>query len=343
MSVCFFTDWYHAVAVELEESKISSVLGFKCCKCRRIKSPVCPYSDLKPKRQEGKKSRTRTKKKEHSGADSDSGAIYYDMRDCEVATPVFHVEDDPSHVFPVEGDPTHVFPVEDDPLLFSLSSVELLTEPKMEGDVEWNSVPGPGLRKLPVRRNVKHEGDGDVSFGGMPADVSPPLEYASAVDFDNKLLNDSDNVNYDDYMDFEPNTYFSLTELLQPDDGSQFEGVDVSADLSGYLENSSTLIPEERGDDKTEPAFSLQDTGGDLSGYLENSITFIPEECGDVMTEPTFSLQDTGFSCMKCSQMEPAPDLFCEICGILIHSQCSPWVEIPSRLGSWRCGNCRDW
>ncbi|KAG4979921.1 hypothetical protein JHK85_033879 [Glycine max] len=336
-------NWYHAEAVELEESKISSVLGFKCCKCRRIKSPVCPYSDLKPKRQEGKKSRTRTKKKEHSGADSDSGAIYYDMRDCEVATPVFHVEDDPSHVFPVEGDPTHVFPVEDDPLLFSLSSVELLTEPKMEGDVEWNSVPGPGLRKLPVRRNVKHEGDGDVSFGGMPADVSPPLEYASAVDFDNKLLNDSDNVNYDDYMDFEPNTYFSLTELLQPDDGSQFEGVDVSADLSGYLENSSTLIPEERGDDKTEPAFSLQDTGGDLSGYLENSITFIPEECGDVMTEPTFSLQDTGFSCMKCSQMEPAPDLFCEICGILIHSQCSPWVEIPSRLGSWRCGNCRDW
>ena len=313
----FFTDWYHAEAVELEESKISSVLGFKCSKCRRIKSPVCPYSDLKPKRQEGKKSRTKTKKKEHSGADSNSGAIYYGMREYEAATPafpvedgstpVFNVEDDPTHLFPVEGDPTPVFPVEDDPLLFSLPSVELITEPKMEGDVEWNSVSGPGLRKLPVRRNVKHEGDGDVSFGGMPAEVSLPLEYASAVDFDNKLLNDSDNVNYDDYMDFEPNTYFSLTELLEPDDGSQFEGLNVSGDLSGYLENSSTLFPE---------------------------------ECGD---EPTLSLQDTGFSCMQCSQMEPAPDLFCEICGILIHSQCSPWVEVPSRLGSWRCGNCRDW
>ncbi|RDX61089.1 DDT domain-containing protein PTM, partial [Mucuna pruriens] len=266
-------NWYHAEAVELEESKISSVLGFKCCKCRRIKSPVCPYSDSKPKRQEGKKSRTRAIKKEHSGADSDSGAIS-DMRECEPATPVF--------------------PVEDDPLLFSLSSVGLITEPEIDGDVEWNSVSGAGLQKLPVRRHVKHEGDGDVSFGDVPlhaelstygetetdtgnlskpAEVSPPLEYAS------------DNVIYDDYMDFEPHTYFSLTELLHPDDGSQFEGVDLSGDLSGYLE--STPVPEECGDDS----------------LVDNS-------------EPAFSLQDTGYSCCKCSQMEPVPDLCCDTCAL---------------------------
>ncbi|TKY67122.1 Nucleosome-remodeling factor subunit BPTF [Spatholobus suberectus] len=320
MYICCETcqNWYHAEAVELEESKISSVLGFKCCKCRRIKSPVCPYSDSKPKRQEGKKSRTRATKKEYSGADSDSGAIS-DMRECEPATPVF----------PVEHDPAPVFPVEDDPLLFSLSSVELITEPKVDGDVEWNSISGPGLQKLPVRRSVKHEGD-DVSFGGIPlhaefstygetgnlsnpAEVSSPLEYASAVNFDNKFLNDSDNVNYD-YMDFEPHTYFSVTELLHPDDGSRFEGVDVSGDLSGYLENSSTLVPEECGD------VSLVDKA-----------------------EPAFSLQDTGYSCCKCLQMEPVPDLCCEICGTLIHSQCLPWVELSSGLGSWRCGNCREW
>ncbi|XP_020214078.2 LOW QUALITY PROTEIN: DDT domain-containing protein PTM-like [Cajanus cajan] len=297
--------WYHAEAVELEESKISSVLGFKCCKCRRIKSPTCPYADPKPERQEGKKSRKRPSKKEHSGAvGTDSGAIF-DTRECEAATPGF----------PVEDGSTPVFPLEDDPLLFSLSSVELVTEPKIEGDVEWNGVPWPGLQKLPVRR--KHEGDGDVSFGGTPLHgefstygeagnptipAEEPSEYASAV-------NDSDNVNVNyDYMDFEPHTYFSVTELLHSDDGNQFDGVDVSEDLSGYLENSSALAP------------------GDHA-------------------EPAFSLQDTGYSCCKCLQMEPVPDRCCENCGMLIHSQCSPWPELPSMVENWtwRCGNCREW
>ncbi|XP_047179589.1 DDT domain-containing protein PTM-like [Vigna umbellata] len=336
MYICCETcqNWYHAEAVELEESKLSSVLSFKCCKCRRIKSPVCPYSDLKPKKQEGKRSRTKAKK-EHSGADTDSGAIS-DMRESEAATPVFPVYDDtptysaedPSYVFPDE-DPTPVFPVEDDPLFFSLTSVELVTEPKIEGDMEWNGVSVPGLQKLPVRRNVKNEGD-DVSFeGGVPLDAefstydgetgnlsnpaeeSIPLEYTSGVDLDNKLPNDSENVNYDDYMDFEPHTYFSVTELLQSDDGGQFEGVDMSEDLSGYMENSSTT-------------------------------TLIPESCDASLADKSAPTTYTGHSCMQCSQMEPAPDLCCEICGILIHSQCSPWVELPS-LGSWRCGHCREY
>ncbi|XP_061346257.1 DDT domain-containing protein PTM-like [Gastrolobium bilobum] len=301
--------WYHAEAVELEESKIFCVLGFKCCKCRRIKSPVCPYSDLKLKTQEGKKSHTRASKKEHSGADSDSGT-FSDVKECEAATPVF--------------------PVEDDPLLFSLSSVELITEPKLDVDVEWNTVSGPVPQKLPVRRHVKVEGDDDGSFGGKPShaefsthneagnlskstEVLSPLEYDSAVRFDNDLLIDSESLNCE-YTEFEPHTYFSVTELLHPGDGGQFEEVDVSGDLSGYLENSSTLVPEEYG------GFSLVDK-----------------------SDSAISLQDSVYSCWKCSQMEPAPDLCCEICGILIHSQCSPWVESPSRLGSWRCGNCREW
>ena len=298
------TDWYHAEAVELEESKIFDVLGFKCCKCRRIKSPECPYSDLKRKIQEGKK--TRASKKEYSGPDSDSGA-FSDMKECEPATPVF--------------------PVEDDPLLFSLSSVELVTEPKLE-DAEWSTLSGPGPQKLPVRRHVKREGDYDGSYGGKPLyaefsahneagnmckhELLSPLEYDSVVPNDSNLLNDSESAHYD-YMDFEPHTYFSVTELL-PDDSSQVEGADAS---------------------------------GDLSGYLENPCTLLPEECGGVTlgdkSEPAISFQDSVYCCWQCSQMEPAPDLCCEICGILIHSQCSPWVESPSRLGSWRCGNCREW
>ncbi|KAL6563659.1 hypothetical protein OROGR_002618 [Orobanche gracilis] len=37
--------WFHADAVELDETKIFLLVGFKCCKCRRIRSPICPYLD----------------------------------------------------------------------------------------------------------------------------------------------------------------------------------------------------------------------------------------------------------------------------------------------------------
>ncbi|KAL1817029.1 hypothetical protein DCAR_0521448 [Daucus carota subsp. sativus] len=37
--------WYHADALELDESRLLELTGFKCCKCRRIKSPVCPYTE----------------------------------------------------------------------------------------------------------------------------------------------------------------------------------------------------------------------------------------------------------------------------------------------------------
>ncbi|TKY48606.1 Nucleosome-remodeling factor subunit BPTF [Spatholobus suberectus] len=313
MYICCETckNWYHAEAVEIEESKLFDVLGFKCCKCRRIKSPVCPYSDLLYKTQEGKKSHSRASKKEHIGADSDSGTAI-DMRACEPATPIYPAED--------------VSRQDNDPLLFSLSSIELITEPKLDADVEGNTVSGPGLPKLPLRRHFKHERENNGSFRGnlhaefstsnetvskSVKELSPSVECGSA---DCNLLNDSEIVNYE-FVDFEPHTYFSLTELLHPDDNSQFEGAKASGDFSGYLKNSCTLG--------------------------------IPEECGTVNLAsscgPTISLQGNVNNCEQCSQKDPAPDLSCQICGIWIHSQCSPWVESPCRLGSWRCGNCRDW
>lgn len=36
-----FIDWFHAV--ELDESNIFEVVGFKCCKCPRLRSCVCLY------------------------------------------------------------------------------------------------------------------------------------------------------------------------------------------------------------------------------------------------------------------------------------------------------------
>ena len=115
-----FTEWYHAEALELEESRLSCVLGFKCCRCRRIKSSVCPYSskgrmsiDVKKgskkehsgansdsgtlselKESEGMKTHTRTSKKEHSGADSDSGTLS-ELKECGPTSTFFPREDVP--------------------------------------------------------------------------------------------------------------------------------------------------------------------------------------------------------------------------------------------------------
>ncbi|KAG0451026.1 hypothetical protein HPP92_026497 [Vanilla planifolia] len=36
--------WFHADALLLEEARVVDVIGFKCAKCRRKLSPVCPYS-----------------------------------------------------------------------------------------------------------------------------------------------------------------------------------------------------------------------------------------------------------------------------------------------------------
>ncbi|KAL2593794.1 hypothetical protein AAZX31_12G170300 [Glycine max] len=308
MYICCETckHWYHAEAVELEESKLFDVLGFKCCKCRRIKSPVCPYSDLY-KMQEGKKLLTRASRKEHFGADSDSGTPI-DTRTCEPATPIYPAGD--------------VSRQDNDPLLFSLSSVELITEPQLNADVAGNTVSGPGLLKLPKRgreNNGSFRGNLHAEFSTSNEnemvsksvkDLSP-VEYGSA---DCNLLNNSEIVKFDALVDFEPNTYFSLTELLHTDDNSQFEEANASGDL-GYLKNSCRLG--------------------------------VPGDCGTVNLASncgsTNSLQGNVNNCRLCSQKELAPDLSCQICGIRIHSHCSPWVESPSRLGSWRCGDCREW
>lgn len=283
------------------------MLGFKCCKCRRIKSPVCPYPDSKPK-SEVKKSRRRASKKQHSGPDSDSGA-FNDMRESEPATPVF--------------------PVENDPLLFSLANVELITEPnKLDSDVEWNTLSMPGPQKLPVRRHVKHEGGDDGSVSGIPfhdefstyseagnmsnpADSILPLEYDSAV-FDSNLLSNSEFVNNDDNM-FNDNTIFDVNDLLRSDDSQIGEG-DVTGELLGY-----NMDQNDEGD-----------VPGELLGYnMENSV---PEEYGD-----------GNFFCSKCLQTEPGPEFFCGTCGVLYHGHCLPWPESASDPLHWTCQTCRDW
>ncbi|XP_015873533.3 DDT domain-containing protein PTM [Ziziphus jujuba] len=297
MYVCCETckNWYHAEAVELAESQIFDVVGFKCCRCRRIRSPVCPY-----KATEDKKSCITLLKQESYVADSDFGTIF-DSKKCELITPIVPMED--------------VSKQNGDPLLFPLSRVELVTEPNSEVDIELDTA-DPAPRKLPIRRHMKREEDFDTFSGSnvssadlsanndsenplKPAEdvLTANLQWDASVDgLESGVMLDDENLEYEN-DEFEPQTLFTFSELL---------GVDASED--GFFEqyNIGTCNVQ------SEPIMS-EETAVDMA------------------------------KCQMCALEKPAPDLFCENCGLWTHSQCLPPIEQSSWDGSWKCNNCREW
>ncbi|KAJ6403110.1 hypothetical protein OIU84_015099 [Salix udensis] len=308
-------NWFHADAVELEESKLSDVIGFKCCKCRRIKSPNCPYRDgYGDEKTEVLKPRNRAWEQ---GIGAYSGTIA-ESRDCEPSTPLFPME--------------NVYVQDDDPLLFSLSRVEQIAEQNSEVDFEWN-IAGQGPQKLPVRRQGKRQGDAeDISVSNLyPTDSSMFLETNNSMNkemscaewdvsgngLDSEMVFDYEDVNYED-MAFEPQTYFSFTELLATDDGCQLDGIDATGTAVGNNENEFHAASEDE--------FQKQHTlGTSCDVPLESAPNTMP--------------------CKMCLDSVPSPDLSCDICGLVLHRYCSPWVECSPAEGSgiWRCGNCRKW
>ncbi|XP_023637871.1 DDT domain-containing protein PTM isoform X2 [Capsella rubella] len=282
--------WFHTEAVKLEDSQIPEVVGFKCCKCRRIRTPDCPYMDPKLKEQKQIKRlvfKNQKQRQGNSGLDSDSERMS-DQKDSKPSTPL-----PATPLYP----PDDVFIPEDDPLLVSVSKVEQITPSNF--DLEWSTTSfAPGPQKLQVRRQVKRD-DSNVDYPEPKPIVKPETEEQALPvltewDSSGELLFD-----YDD-MEFEPQTYFSLTELLTADDsgGGQYE------------QNGDKVVS---GNPKVEPTEE--------------------EDC-----------EDMG-PCQRCSRMDPTPDLLCTVCGLLIHSHCSPWEEDPSSLpgSSWSCGQCREW
>ncbi|KAJ4843599.1 hypothetical protein Tsubulata_029025 [Turnera subulata] len=303
--------WFHAEAVGLYESKLCDVVGFKCCRCRRIKSPTCPYEDTpKGEKSDGQRSRKKVLSRGNVGVDSDSGTIA-ESAECEPTTPMF---------------PTGEVCIQDgDPLLFSLSRVEQITERNRIVELEFDSA-GPGPRKLPVRRHMKCQGDVESSMPSDTNDLMKPEEKmpscwdASGNGLENGMQFDYEGFNFED-MEFEPQTYFSYTELLESDDGNQLGEIDASQSALLNCEN--------------QPNTALQ------NGVLEQYVMGTP---GDLL-EPTISLESVvqTIPCKTCLQVEPVPDLLCQNCGLAIHSHCSPWEDSSPAEGGWYCGNCREW
>ncbi|CAH8387931.1 unnamed protein product [Eruca vesicaria subsp. sativa] len=282
--------WYHIEAIKLEESKIPEVVGFKCCRCRRIRAPDCPFMNPKLKEERQKRNaffqRQRHKKGNNTGMDSDS-EIMSEPRDSVPSTPSFPLED--------------------------------AFVPK-DLDGEWNgdgSVPGPW--KLPVRRQVKRE-DTEVNNNLSYNDFSPPfvkpeveptlpvMECDASDSNNNNMVEGELMFDYQD-IEFEPQTYFSLTELLTADDSGpsgQCNGYDYDKDASGNTENPNPQV----------------EAMGQWRAFLNDN------------TKP----------CQICMHVEPGPDLTCQTCNITIHSHCSPWEEESICTGgNWRCGPCREW
>ncbi|KAF8098895.1 hypothetical protein N665_0256s0025 [Sinapis alba] len=303
--------WYHIEAIKLEESKIPEVAGFKCCKCRRIRSPECPYMDPVLKEQKRMKN-VCVKRKKHgkgnTGMDSDSERMS-EPKDSIPSTPSFTFEDS--------------FVPEDDPLLLSVLKVEQITPKDL--DVEWKgdgSVPGP--QKLPVRRQMKREDtDGNSSFpytefstySESQPFVKPEMEPTlPAMEWDASDNNNNNNMvegelmfDYED-MEFEPQTYFSLNELLTADDSGQCNGYGYDKDATGNTDNTN------------------------------------PNTQVETMEQCRAFLYDNTTPCQICMHVDPGPDLTCHTCNMTIHSHCSPWEEESACIGGgWRCGRCREW
>lgn len=312
-------NWYHGEAVELQESKISDLLGFKCCRCRRIRSPVCPYLDPDSKKQlEEKKMRTKPAKQDEKDPSVDVAPQQVKLEPAMPTLPAIEQV---------------VYVAEDDPLLFNHTRVEQITEQNSSVDSEWNatSVSGFGPQKLPVRRHNKRDKELDCSLAGNSAhddlsafggDVFNSVdESLSQVQWDPTASGFGDGMtfNYEDLsfedMEFEPQTYFSFNELLASDDGVQQDVVGSAGNVAENWENPS-IIPS---DAFVDASFNQKEP----SSLVKHAVDTVP--------------------CRMCSHYEPCPDLCCQTCGIFIHSHCSPWIEQPLRDDGWRCGNCREW
>ncbi|CAI9105531.1 OLC1v1004470C3 [Oldenlandia corymbosa var. corymbosa] len=244
-------NWYHAVAVELEESKILELYGYKCCRCRRIKTAECPFEDQVNKR----KSKSKKKAEKDSNLDIISPSAKVEPPSKKK---VAHVEVESSHL--------------------NHTSVEQLTEQNSNvnygGDAATLSRSGP--QKLPVRRHNKHEKEdnssniGVASFeGNIFNSVEGSLAHAewdvSANGVDDSLMFNYEDLSYED-MEFEPQTYFSFNELLASDDGVPQNGSSENAD-EGWEKSSLLHV-----DDVTDLSFYPEES----SVTVEHAVDIVP-------------------------------------------------------------------
>ena len=302
------------------------LVAYRCCRCRRRAIPQCPHSDDYTKPEP-------------------------DFSEQTVATSSQSTMLSSEETFPL---------ADQDPLLASYGIVEPIRE-EANTDLSTNMVSfAPGSnQKLSVRRaqtkNCQYldqagipvneyyiqnqpPGNGNISFSNMneysfseadSVDASELLGWdfsqgtAYADPTADPQANDTSCGSFatDQY---EPQTYFSFTELLEVDDTQ--------------LDNAFGMSTGLQGDGNCTGNFDQQGAGFD-------DMSFMIEDGASNMNFPTDDPSPAVVACHKCQNTEPPPDLKCAVCDLHIHRHCSPWDEnvLPTASGDWSCGACREW
>jgi hypothetical protein len=155
-------------------------------------------------------------------------------------------------------------------------------------------------------------------------DFSKGTAYAAPPDFtSNHQQNDTSCGSF--VMDeYEPQTYFSFTELLEADDT--------------HLDNAFGMATGLQDDVNGTGSFVQQGVGFD-------DVSFMVEDGASNMNFPTNGPTPEEVACRNCMNTQPPPDLRCSVCGLRIHRHCSPWDQgvKPVESGNWSCGGCRGW
>ncbi|XP_074366686.1 DDT domain-containing protein PTM-like isoform X2 [Apium graveolens] len=211
--------WYHADALELDEERLFDLMGFRCCKCRRIKSPICPYTDpVKKPVSEGRNLRRGDLKQGNMGVDDQLARV-------EGANP-----------------------------FSSLSRAEHVSDEKTP-EVNMNSLPGSG--NISVGRHIMQNNTMvflpennftvDTSVNLAENSLHSAVEASSCKGFNisrndlDGVMSDNEGLNYED-MEFEPWNYVSYTKFSASDDSQKHvDGVDSSRIITENLKKSSTL------------------------------------------------------------------------------------------------------
>ncbi|KAI7741115.1 hypothetical protein M8C21_002134, partial [Ambrosia artemisiifolia] len=261
-------NWFHADSVNLQESKIMELFGYKCCRCRRIRIPICPYTDPETRAKLEAKKDAMAKVQRQKNLESDSDLDSDSETNDELIKEDWDL--DSTQLF----DSEEAVNVEDENPFYSFQTVDQVNDDKLEAD----SGLGPnGPKKLPVRRLIKPENESDVGFE-VPAAYSginnpnPTVGESSTptVEWDaptngvaDDMMFDYGDLNYED-MEFEPQTYFSFNELLASDDsvpppdggGSR----DPPGDVNGPSTDDYNAEQYQMGitDDQQEPMFSVE-------------------------------------------------------------------------------------
>ncbi|KAG6415150.1 hypothetical protein SASPL_122552 [Salvia splendens] len=313
-------NWLHADALELDESKIFSVVGYKCCKCRRIKSPVCPYSNLP------KKTVLKGKIENQQGSKLKIPAMAFN-RDMILA----HLEDVPTASKLLQKPKAIIAPAlaTNNPLLASLDKVKQCTEGESELNSGWKNANAsdPEPRKLSVRRHDNREMDVQCQEGACPFEASLPLEENGVNSTLEMLIRRS--TRQETKL---ATKSFRDEEVTKSTEANPLTPVQDSLSLQQFASQDFFDLETNVGGHVNSKEPSTVPKNGITEAFHDQEKLFASAETSKQMVP-----------CKLCSRNEPHIDLSCEICGINIHKTCSPWYESSSDEDDWRCGSCRDW